>query len=221
MNIFVGKNEFTVRQTRIYNEIEENALNLDRLKKAEFRNNGGYIIALRHSDNAIEIIKELNEKISEIIPIMKYDEFNIHTTMASFGECPEFKPVEQVLDTISDILLSASAGYEKMKIYYYNLLLDYSALILAGKFNGAFYKNCKNIISALQSENMEIKFPWGTHITVCRFLEDGDNKKVQQLKNVLGNYETEIYSEPQAIDIGYYTNDGKKFELHTYKRIML
>ena len=92
MNIFVEKNEFTVRQTRIYNEIEENALNLDRLKKAEFRNNGGYIIALRHSDNVIEIIKELNEKISEIIPIMKYDEFNIHTTMASFGECPEFKP---------------------------------------------------------------------------------------------------------------------------------
>ena len=220
MNIFVEKNEFTVRQTRIYNEIEENALNLDRLKKAEFRNNCGYIIALRHSDNVIEIIKELNEKISEIIPIMKYDEFNIHTTMASFGECPEFKPVEQVLDTISDILLSASAGYEKMKIYYYNLLLDYSALILAGEFNEAFYKNCKNIISALQSENMEFKFPWGTHITVCRFLEDGDYEKVQQLKNVLGNYETEIYSELQVIDIGYYTNDGKKFELHTYKRIM-
>ena len=198
MNIFVEKNEFTVRQTRIYNEIEENALNLDRLKKAEFRNNGGYIIALRHSDNVIEIIKELNEKISEIIPIMKYDEFNIHTTMASFGECPEFKPVEQVLDTIS----------------------DYSALILAGEFNEAFYKNCKNIISALQSENMEFKFPWGTHITVCRFLEDGDYEKVQQLKNVLGNYETEIYSELQVIDIGYYTNDGKKFELHTYKRIM-
>ena len=145
MNIFVGKNEFTVRQTRIYNEIEENALNLDRLKKAEFRNNGGYIIALRHSDNAIEIIKELNEKISEIIPIMKYDEFNIHTTMASFGECPEFKPVEQVLDTISDILLSASAGYEKMKIYYYNLLLDYSATLNIKQENliGAFYKNCK------------------------------------------------------------------------------
>lgn len=195
-------------------------MNLDRLKKAEFRNNGGYIIALRHSDNVIEIIKELNEKISEIIPIMKYDEFNIHTTMASFGECPEFKPVEQVLDTISDILLSASAGYEKMKIYYYNLLLDYSALILAGEFNEAFYKNCKNIISALQSENMEFKFPWGTHITVCCFLEDGDYEKVQQLKNVLGNYETEIYSELQVIDIGYYTNDGKKFELHTYKRIM-
>ena len=134
--------------------------------------------------------------------------------------CPEFKPVEQVLDTISDILLSASAGYEKMKIYYYNLLLEYSALILAGEFNEAFYKNCKNIISALQSENMEFKFPWGTHITVCRFLEDGDYEKVQQLKNVLGNYETEIYSELQVIDIGYYTNDGKKFELHTYKRIM-
>ena len=98
--------------------------------------------------------------------------------------------------------------------------MDYSALILAGEFNEAFYKNCKNIISALQSENMEFKFPWGTHITVCRFLEDGDYEKVQQLKNVLGNYETEIYSELQVIDIGYYTNDGKKFELHTYKRIM-
>ena len=55
---------------------------------------------------------------------------------------------------------------------------------------------------------MEFKFPCGTHITVCRFLE-------------ASNYETEIYSETQAVDIGYYTNDGKKFELHTYKRIMI
>ena len=67
---------------------------------------------------------------------------------------------------------------------------------------------------------MEFKFPCGTHITVCRFLEASNYEKVQQLKNVLGNYETEIYSETQAVDIGYYTNDGKKFELHTYKRIM-
>jgi len=215
------QDEFIYKQNKIYKEIEECSLKLDKLKRSVFCNQGGYIIALRHSKDIIEIIKEINKKIEKIIRIMYYDECNIHTTMATYHEQTQFEPDEQILDKISDILLSASYDYEKMKICYYNFLLDYSSLILAGEFNKVFYKNCENVISSLRNNKMIFKYPWGIHITVCRFLEDGNQEQVQEVKRLISDYKRELQSVPPSIDIGYYINDGKKFELYTYKKILL
>ena len=129
------KQEFIYKQNRIYKEIEACNLKLDKLERAVFHNQGGYIIALRHSKDIVESIKELNKEIAKIIPIMNYDEYSIHTTMATYQVQTQFEPDEQILARISDILLTSNYAYEKMKIDYYDYLLDYSSIILACKFN--------------------------------------------------------------------------------------
>ena len=48
-----------------------------------------------------------------------------------------------------------------------------------------FYNHCVHIVSALRENKMEFQYPWGTHITVCRFLEDGSQEQVQEVKMLL------------------------------------
>lgn len=221
MSKCMNKDEFIYRQNRIYKEIEECTLRLDKLERAVFHNQGGYMIALRHSNDVIESIQAFNEEVAKIIPIMNYDKCNIHTTMATYQTQAHFEPDKQMLSKISDILCLSGYSYGKEKMHYYDYLLDCSAIILAGKFNETFYNHCVHIVSALRENGIEFQYPWGTHITVCRFLENGSQEQVEEVKMLIHKHKKELQSIPPAIDIGHYKNDGQRFELYTYKKIIL
>lgn len=118
-------------------------------------------------------------------------------------------------------MVSSGYVYKKMEICYYDYLLDYSSIILAGEFNEIFYKNCEHIVSVLRQNKMLFQYPWGMHITVCRFLEHGNQEQVQEIKRLICDFKKQLQSVPVSIDIGYFKNDGKHFELCTNKKIIL
>ena len=213
--------DYINRQNAIYNELWCNSDLLDNLYPHDFINRGGYIIALRHSHSITDSIEKLNTKINEIIPIMKYDRTNIHTTIATYLAKDNFIPDERILAKIIHIFDGNTIAFGKIKICYSDYLIDKSAMILAGNPNAGFFNNCDNIIKLLHKENLLFEFPWGAHITVCRFLQNGSKKQIEELYNLI-NESKELYeSTPMYIDIGYSENNGREFKLNLYKRIKI
>lgn len=213
------KEEFINKQKRIYKEIQTDANHLSKLTPIAFHNQGGYIVALRHSDDVVEAIEKFNDRIEKMIPIMKYDRTNLHTTMATFQVQDHFEPDENMLDRMLDVLKGRSLTCEPMEIGYREYLLDRSAIILAGEFCEGFYVNSTNLISALQDDGFQFKYPWGTHITACRFKEKGSLEQIREIQAVIAESQINLTSVPKQIDVGYYRNDGERFELCVYESL--
>jgi len=213
--------DYIHRQNAIYNELRCNSKLLDNLYPHDFINSGGYIMALRHSNNITDNIEKLNEKINKIIPIMKYDRTNLHTTFATYLMKDNFIPDKRVLDKIIHIFEEITIKFEKIRISYSDYLIDNSAIILAGNPNIGFFNNCNNIIELLHNEKLLFDFPWGAHITVCRFLQNGSKKQIEDLHKLISESNDLYESTPMYIDIGYSENNGREFKLNLYKRIKI
>jgi len=213
--------DYISRQNAIYDELRCNVDLLDKLYPHDFIDRGGYIIALRHSHSITDSIEKLNTKINEIIPIMKYDRTNIHTTIATYLAKDNFIPDERILAKIIHMFDGNAIVFEKIKICYSNYLIDKSAMILAGNPNVGFFNNCDNIIKLLHKENLLFEFPWGAHITVCRFLQNGSKKQIEELYNLINESKALYESTPMYTDIGYCENNGREFKLNVYKRIKI
>jgi len=99
-------------------------------------------------------------------------------------------------------------------------------MLLAGEFCEEFFINCQNIISGLKDGGLEFRYPWGTHITTCRFLENGNKEQIQDIQEVIKEIQSLmakrgdlLKSKIFQMDVGYYKNDGRSFDLQVYERI--
>ncbi|WP_238884085.1 hypothetical protein [Clostridium sp. YIM B02551] len=213
---------FLENEERIYSEFRDTSkVIVEGLKPNIQENKGGYIIALRHPDNVINNIKNITSKIYKEVKCIKYDESNIHTTLATYNECVGFKLIKDELELISNIAINNRLIIKDTKIYYSECLINQDSIIVSGTPNENFIEYLDSIEREASRYNIKLKMPWGAHITIIRFLEQVEHDKILNILDIVKDYKEIGLSIPISIDIGYFSLTKDTFDINVYKSINL
>lgn len=213
---------FLEKQNRIYSEFRNiSNIKVEGLKPKIEDNKGGYIIALRHSNNIIIKIDKITSKVNEKVMCIKYDKSNIHTTLATYNECIGFIHDEKLLNLMARIAEKNIALIKGLKINYYECLMNQDTVIVAGIPNEKFIEYIDIINKEAIKYNIEFKIPWGAHITISRFLRKTSYEKALELLDVVKENNGIGTSIPISVDIGYFKLSKESFKINVYKRINL
>jgi len=214
--------EFLEKQGRIYAEFRDTSkIEKEGLIPQISENKGGYIIALRHSDNIVAGIERFNKQINRITSQIKYEDNNIHTTLATYQVEEGFCPINDTLDILIKIVGDNISLMKKIEIEYSQWLIDQYSGIAAGIPDLAFFENAQRIIDYAQGYGIQLKFPWGAHITVSRFLEKLPHKKILELLDIFKNSEPLGISTPKYLDVGYFKLTPERFEINVMERFKI
>lgn len=212
-------NEFLARQDKIYAEFRDTSkLEAEGLIPQIFDNKGGYIIVLRHSDNIITNVENFAEKINRVTSSIKYDESNIHTTLATYQLVDGFSPIKENLEYLANIVYHKLSLIKKIEIEYSEWLINQDSGIARGIPNLAFFENVRIITDYAHECGIHLKFPWGAHITVSRFLEKISHDQTLELLNIFENSKPLGISRPKYIDVGYFMLTPKSLKINVSER---
>ena len=136
--------KFMTKQEKIYGEFRDTSkIQIEGLIPQISQSKGGYIIALRHSDDIVTGIENFTEKISRVTSSIKYDRSNIHTTLATYEVVDRFSPIRDILDNLANIVYNNISLIKKMEIEYCEWMINQDSGIARGIPNIAFYENVK------------------------------------------------------------------------------
>lgn len=215
-------NNFLEKQNNIYAEFRnQSKIELEGLNPKLETNKGGYIIALRHSKSIIDAIEKFTYKVNLVVPSIIYDESNIHTTLATYEESSDFVADKDKLELISKIANDNLSFIKGLEIEYNEWLLNQDTGIITGTPNEKFVEFVDNIIKVGKTYNINLKQPWGAHITISRFLEKASYEKTLELLNVFKDSKFIGVSLPRYIDVGYFTLTKESFNINVYKRFSI
>lgn len=214
--------EFIAKQEGIYVEFRDTSkIELEGLAPKIFDNQGGYIITYRHSNNVIDGIREFSEKLGKIVPSIKYHDENIHTTLSTFQVSDNFAFDKTILENVTNIVYDNLPLIRNVKIDYNEWLINEDTGIVGGNPNLAFFENIKNIVEYAMKAGIQLKFHWGAHITISRFLEKVSNEQKLELLNLFKNSKPLGISTPEYVDVGYSVLTPKEFKLNVYQRFKI
>jgi len=179
---------------------------------------GGYLIILRHSEEISEKAASFSDRISNCVPALTYDRDTIHTTISDYGLSEDFEPDQSILRKLCDAVLSME---ESPIIDYTSWLYNPNTVIVAGNPNRQFLEIAEEIKTNAQGKGIELRLPWGAHITANRFTkkktrnELSDFFKLMQEAPILGK------SKPEHLDVGHFKLNKQGFGITTYERFTI
>lgn len=199
--------EFLENQNTIYLRLSNDRTLTENgtVPNPNIKNTGGYLIALRHPSSLTDVIDEFSMKISNIIPSIIYNKSNIHTTISDYNIANDFVPdYAGILDKLwTSVKEIKNRG--QILINYYRMISTKDSVIMAGIPNENFYNISQAIINNARSSGIELRFPWGAHITLSRFLEKKSPAELAEFFKLMESAPKIGEIKPEFIDVGYFT----------------
>ncbi|WP_291583647.1 hypothetical protein [Clostridium sp. UBA6640] len=214
--------EFLEKQEKIYTEFKDTSkVREEGLVPQISINKGGYIIALRHSRNIINAADKFTKEVDTIISSIKYDESNIHTTLGTYEVKDEFSPANKTLELIINAAKYSVSSIKGIQIDYNEWLMNQDTGIIAGISNISFFEYIKKLNEYAQMNGIELKRPWGAHITVSRFLEKISYDKTLELLDIFKKSKPIGISIPKYLDVGYFNLTPDSFNFNVCERFKI
>ncbi len=228
--------EFLTKQKEIYDKNKTQDANLVRTQgvKSGFKDQGGYLIILRHPLEVTEPIEKFTSRIADVIPCIPYGSHNLHTTISDYKieNLNKFSPDENILKK-----LAKGAEFEVGRLtpdlsdrvsnnisFIYpskNWLYNQTVVLLGGIPNPEFVSFTNNIISASKELGIELRMPWGAHMTAARFTQTKTPVELTDFFNLMKEAPQIPDSNPTAIDVGYFKMSERGLDLTIYERFKL
>jgi len=214
--------EFLTKQEEVYQNFKnsEETVRKEGIKAHDSKGESAYFIAFRHLPEIAEKVEEFSLRIARELPSLTYMKEAVHTTISDYNVRKDFTLNPDILRKLSTAVYSIREELSRVSIDYTKWLYNQDTLIAAGMPNESFLRNSEIIRDAAVAEGLELRLPWGAHITTARFEESlspdslSDFYKLMQEAVPIGN------SIPFAIDIGV-GHITEEFELNTYERFQL
>ena len=194
---------------------------------------GGFVIAWKHPPSRARAVAELSREIGEIVPVMEYSAWSVHTTLSDHRVSPGFE-VNVGSEEHWNTLQALSAGAKKAvhdaadknlpqcEVHYTApWLCNQTTVIAQGVPNVAFMALGDAVRSACQERGIELRPPWGAHITVARFRTRADPKKAESLLQLLQATSPIGTSVPETLEVGSFSMAGGNFTYEVHQRLPL
>lgn len=219
--LMMGFKEFIEKQTEIYGKFRREGVSKGINPSNQVTEGlGGYLIALRHPSRITDALGAFSERIARVVPAITYGPRNAHTTVSDFEVSPEFHIDPRILNVLGNSIISLRATASP-EIDYSGWLYNGNIVIVAGKPNPRFLSLAESVIEACKKKDIELRLPWGAHITAARFTESRPAKDLKDFLALMREAPILKKSKPTSIDVCYYHMDKKGFNLEVYDRFRL
>ena len=214
--------EFLAKQEQVYDKFRSSSEQIQRegVKPHGLNGKGGYLIAFRHPDEIAEAAGTFSTNLAQFSPLMVFHPGNIHTTISDYQLGVRFSPDLGVLNRLVSAVRE-TGRLAAPTIEYNEWLFNQSTLIAAGTPNEAFLEISQRIVDSAKKESLELRLPWGAHITIARFTRPQTYDELAGFRSFLENAALLGTSRPACIDVGHMTFKEDTFEFTSYERFEL
>ncbi|MCP4423836.1 MAG: hypothetical protein GY803_05025 [Chloroflexi bacterium] len=217
--------EYEANQNRIYeNDFRAKAQSLSKVKTAPcvVEPTAGYIVAWLYPDSYMDKVSLFNGRINNIAPTIRFDKNNAHTTITVYQKqsAADFQPNEQILESLTVAGHSLDEQLlQTVRIDFKEWLFNQEAVIAAGQPNAAFWQAGEALQAAGKANDLNLRMPWGAHITTARYLTDSTN--ISELTTLTRQTPRLGESQPHAIVVGHFICGPRELRLaaHAIRRI--
>jgi hypothetical protein len=178
---------------------------------------GGYFLFRRPNPKVAAKVAEFGKAIQQIAPdVLVYPEDVLHSTFTDYQVRPNFIPSEapdhgQVLEQF-DTLVKVFPRVHASTVIYERVLFGLNAFVLEGESDQLFYLCACAMHGIGQGLGIELRMPWGAHLTFGRTSKDVSPAQVAELAKLC----TSVYPlicDPQpfvSLEAGWYTMDPEQ-----------
>jgi hypothetical protein len=216
----VEDREWFDKQKNIYKKFNKSNVDIEELKPNLKKSpTGGYLVILRHPERIAHKVSDFSERISNVIPSMKYSLETIHTTLSDYGLSPNFEPNGEVLCKLSDSVEETSKN--KVSIIYPSWIYNQDSVLVEGYPNSQFLRCVEELNYEANKKGIGLRLPWGGHITSNRFLRNMEGGKLTDFFKLMKEAPNVGVSEPTQIEVGYFNMGSNSFSITPYKKFNL
>lgn len=176
---------------------------------------GGYLISFRHPHQISRAAEAFSRKIESEggVPVQAYFAADLHTTISDMDKKEGFVFDEQVLNGLSKCVsdaLSSLGSIPPARIDFQRWLYNPGAIVVAGTPNQAFVDISERVYSLGKQRGINVRMPWGAHISAVRFKEAASPERLNDFFKVMESAPAIGESQPAYLDVGTmrYTHDG-------------
>jgi len=185
---------------------------------------GGYLL-FRLLEEVRRPLAEISEEISRTTPSTVYSPEMLHLTLSDFGIKlrGDFPLSSSSLSRISEIVDKEIMGCRPPGIYLDKVLYNSDTIIVEGyPYGEDFYNLAKKIVEGCEQRGIELRPPWGAHVTVSRISESRkpeDTNDFLELMKSLGPIDKDITL--RNLELGSFFWDGSKPSWKSYRTFQL
>lgn len=174
----------------------------------------GYIVAWLYPESVMQVVENMNGRVHGTVPTISFDRHNAHTTITVYQKQSQagFTPHKPTLQALAAACNSLDWQLLRtVRIDFQEWLFNREAVIAAGRPNAAFWRVGEALQAAGRAYGLDLRMPWGAHMTVARFLRSSDN--VAGLLRLMRGTAVLGPTRPGAIVVGHYTCGPAAFHL--------
>ncbi|MBI2543313.1 MAG: hypothetical protein HYW24_03945 [Candidatus Aenigmarchaeota archaeon] len=220
--------DFLRKQDEIYSKFRSSPVKSEGVESSQAisKCQGGYIVALRHPASITDAVADFSRKIAAAVPALVYDENSIHTSIAVYGLQDDFIHDTSVLKSLSACLQpicshDVRGRVTSSPIRYQEWLFNQDSVIVGGAPSDRFFYMGKIIVDSLKENGIEVRPPWGAHITASRYTQSRKPEELVEFFELMEHAPVLGLSRPLYLDVGYFRSSPERFYLETYERFSL
>jgi len=176
--------QYRDKQTRIYDsfrhQMEQDTLNSQCTIKGV---DAGFLVVLKYDTTVTDAIGKLSSSVNLALPSIEYGAHNIHTTLLTGPKIAADASEEDIQEQWDNLKhwfdqqgkAIANMYLEDVRIDFSAYLYNSNSLIAASEGNDAFWQLAETLMTAANLMGQPLNMPWGSHVTVSRFLQDDKN----------------------------------------------
>ncbi|MFQ5531488.1 MAG: hypothetical protein ACE5ES_02630 [Candidatus Nanoarchaeia archaeon] len=209
--------DFLEKQGEIYRKFKDTSeVKANGVKSHNLAGKGGYLVIFRPQQRIADKVEKFTQRIAQVVPSIPYGAETVHTTISDYKVGENFKPEQVILDGLSRAVHSVHGQLKGVNMGFNRpWLYNAGAVIVPGYPNRAFFDSCQAVINSAGNQGLELRQPWGAHMTTARFTEDVPPKQLEDFFTLMGEAPILGESEPPSIDVGYFQAERNSFTVHT------
>lgn len=152
---------------------------------------GGYFVTFSPHKSVTEHVAEFASRAKVLVPsLVTYEEGILHTTISDFKVAANFLPhMDENHDLVLQkfcrvITVAQNLGYRAGCNYEKGFVFNQTTGILRGTPTDEFLTYSEAIVAEARKEGIELRLPWGSHVSFARASESvtaQDAKKLAEL----------------------------------------
>lgn len=211
---FMEGQESVYRKFRDYDILKDGILPSPDLS-ASF---ASYIVAFRFPPRVANKVEEVSEKISRVVPAIRYNRENVHAAITT-GRTRYESADQGRLKEMSRKLHAIRHQLKFPYIDYNGWLYKGDTVIVEGWPTRDFLETPESVLNALEDE--DFRYPLDARITASMFRDKILDENITDFLNLMKTAPRIGLARPMAIDVGYFTSTPEKFDFVTYERFKL
>lgn len=209
---------FANRQHQIYQSFRDQMNSQPLVSDGSLNTGSGCLLVLRYGPDVTRPLEDVSRRIASHLPALVYHADNLHTTIATGSALPLrarahedeltlFNRYRQFLST--RVTRMAEHWLGDIRIQPQELLFNRNSVILATEPCEAFIELAKAIQVAANEEELPMQMPWGSHITVSRFLPEQHDLSI--LPDLLQPPRLPEFLQPVGLQLVWFECSAKHF----------